>query len=180
MSYFIFHFFNFIKFVLAPKNVHIKVVTRFQKIAATIIVYLPMCVIIAVLFWNLAVWGVKIGLYDELIEKYTDISISHTLFSGVLVAPLAEELIFRFPLRFFMADKQFRWYYYIFSLIFGLIHLSNYQLEATHYYYSILIVSAQIYTGLVFGYIRIIYGFWFGVLLHSLHNFVCILYYYLV
>ncbi|WP_409012632.1 type II CAAX prenyl endopeptidase Rce1 family protein [Dyadobacter sp. 3J3] len=64
----------------------------------------------------------------------------------------------------------FKWLYYISALLFGFIHIFNYQFNDTHYLFIPFITTGQLFGGLMLGYIRIIYGFWYDVLLHALFN----------
>lgn len=74
--------------------------------------------------------------------------------------------------------KVYRWYlkhfkviFYLSSLIFGLVHISNYQIpNCTMYLILPLIVAPQIFAGCVLGFIRMKYGIIFSILLHSCFN----------
>ena len=70
-------------------------------------------------------------------------------------------------------QKYFPFIFYGLTLSFGLLHLTNFvNLKLGHYLLSPLIVSNQIFMGLMFGYVRVSYnnGFIISVILHFLIN----------
>ena len=68
-------------------------------------------------------------------------------------------------------STYFRWIYWTLALIFGLIHLSNYDGSQSSFlvYWPVLCIH-QIIMGLLNGYARMRYGFWYGVALHAANN----------
>jgi membrane protease YdiL (CAAX protease family) len=110
---------------------------------------------------------------------------------AVILAPMIEEAIFRGPLTLFKSPwklpfkvegineirirafenpKVFQIAFYVFALAFGYIHLSNYQIDTQIVLFSPLLVAPQIVLGLIVGYIRIRFGFLWGVALHAGYN----------
>lgn len=61
---------------------------------------------------------------------------------------------------------------YLVTLIFGLIHIVNFEVEWTIFSVLIapLVVSPQIWLGLMFTIARVRYGWWAGLVLHATHN----------
>ena len=61
---------------------------------------------------------------------------------------------------------------YIVTLIFGLIHIVNFDVEWSIFALLVapLVVSPQIWLGLMFTIARIRYGWWAGLVLHAAHN----------
>jgi len=61
---------------------------------------------------------------------------------------------------------------YLTTLIFGLIHIVNFEVEWTIFSVLIapLVVSPQIWLGLMFTIARVRYGWWAGLVLHATHN----------
>ena len=120
------------------------------------------------------------------------LSNDHFLFNVLMIAilvPIVEEFIFRFPLKykrnylFRLIDtgtnrkaekiwyKHFPLFFYAFATVFGLIHSSNYNNTSLLFYLLIpIIISSQIFGGVMYGYVRIKLGFWWGVLLHATFN----------
>lgn len=100
---------------------------------------------------------------------YTLVYIGAGLFVGLLFGIIlkaftsqqAIEKIYKrlFPLLFY------------FSVIaFGLIHITNYVGFEKIWMYTPILVMPQLVIGLFLGYVRVRYGFGWGVLLHGLHN----------
>jgi hypothetical protein len=69
--------------------------------------------------------------------------------------------------RFF--TKKFSYFFYLSAIIFGLAHL--YALNIEHFYEYFLFPIDYIIAGVLLGYIRVKYGFWWGLFIHSFHNF---------
>jgi hypothetical protein len=95
-----------------------------------------------------------------------------TIISVVIIGPLIEEGVFRLGLGHYRNRSYFKWLYYLSAFVFGAVHIFNYTFYHTHHIFIILITASQTFGGLMYGYIRIIYGFWYGVLLHVLFNLV--------
>jgi membrane protease YdiL (CAAX protease family) len=66
-------------------------------------------------------------------------------------------------------EKQFAGTFWTSSAIFGLVHLTNYEYD--NYWLVIPYVFPQFLAGIVWGYARINYGLWAGILLHAASNF---------
>lgn len=127
------------------------------------------------------------------------------LFSTIIIAPLLEELIFRYPLRFksnivlnfFITifscfnknyslklknrlkvfwSKKFGILFYLSAILFGLIHLTNYNDlgDTTFILWPILILS-QLFAGVLIGYLRIKHNLFIGFCLHAFSNAILIL-----
>lgn len=107
-----------------------------------------------------------------------------------ILPPLIEETIFRFPLKYernyilrglsYILKKDFSVFWkkhlriivYIFSSVFGLFHLSNYQnVDATFFLLAPIITGPQIVAGLIFSFLRLKLGFVWALGGHFLHNF---------
>lgn len=74
-------------------------------------------------------------------------------------------------------SKAFRWVFYLFALIFALVHVSNYDFSQQHVvlWQIPLLVIPQFLAGLTFGYVRISMGFLNGVAMHAAYNAVFLL-----
>jgi len=88
----------------------------------------------------------------------------------VVITPIVEELIFRFPIKYLPKKKYYSPLIYLNIIIFGLIHFVNYETDTNGKIFALLIVSPQIFIGLLLTYVRIKYGFRFSVLTHSMYN----------
>ncbi|WP_409013855.1 type II CAAX prenyl endopeptidase Rce1 family protein [Dyadobacter sp. CY356] len=102
------------------------------------------------------------------------------VFLVIIFAPLMEECMFRLFLGFYRNKNYFKWLYYVSAVFFGCIHIFNYQFNSSHYIFIPFITISQTFGGLMLGYVRIIYGFWYGVLLHSLFNILEFIWQYIV
>jgi len=94
------------------------------------------------------------------------------LASGLVV------LIFSFFMRSIIAPsllnfwhKRFKWIFYVTAVIFGLVHIFNYNLDKTGYFLPVILVFPQFMMGLFFGFTRLILGFGWACSFHVLHNF---------
>lgn len=105
---------------------------------------------------------------SQLFENYSPMVI---LFLAAVVAPIMEELIFRAPLYLFRKVKNnFKYIFYGVALIFGFIHISNYEITTTSILLSPILVAPQIIAGLILGYVRVRLGLTYSILLHSTFN----------
>lgn len=110
------------------------------------------------------------------IEKMWDnYSFLTVIFLGVIIGPFFEELIFRAPLVLFKNHANFNYIFYLFALVFGYIHLSNFEINTSTILLSPLLVAPQIAIGLIFGFIRVRFGLIWAMLLHATYNFVLFL-----
>jgi len=71
--------------------------------------------------------------------------------------------------------RNFARVFYISTILFGFYHLQNYTLTLTFLVLSPVFVSPQIFAGFNIGYLRVRQGFWWGFVLHGLHNVVFLL-----
>lgn len=88
----------------------------------------------------------------------------------VILAPVLEELLFRYPLKF-IKPRFLKLAVYSSSLLFGLIHISNYENNQWLFYVLIpVIVSSQSLGGFVLAYLRLREGFLWSMMAHALFN----------
>lgn len=60
-------------------------------------------------------------------------------------------------------------------LLFGFFHLPNFDLNLLPFYLYPLAVLPQLIAGVIFGLVRIRFGFWYGILLHAFSNTIAVL-----
>jgi membrane protease YdiL (CAAX protease family) len=89
---------------------------------------------------------------------------------AVVFAPLTEELIFRAPLTLIKKKKYFKTGFYAIALLFGYIHISNYELNTSVILFSPLLIAPQFFVGLYLGYIRVKFGLLWSIALHASYN----------
>ncbi|WP_052188111.1 CPBP family intramembrane glutamic endopeptidase [Cellulophaga sp. Hel_I_12] len=104
---------------------------------------------------------------DEMLAKY---SIFLVFLLGVIIAPVVEELLFRAPLALFKKSTYFKFAFYASVLIFGAVHLSNFELFTEYLWLAPLLVAPQISAGIFLGFIRVKLGLRWSFLLHAGHN----------
>ena len=106
---------------------------------------------------------------------------------AVIVAPILEELIFRFPIGewwkkadFFglsfdntptvqWCQQNFKRIFWSFTLGFAAIHFSNFT-SSVPFYFAPILVLPQLILGIVLGYIRLGWGTRYSILFHAIHN----------
>lgn len=115
-------------------------------------------------------------------EIFKNLTLLNAVFLTVIIAPLSEELIFRYSLRYkkifsiFMRREKwnqiFPFLVYGFSILFGFIHLNNYVNDSWEFYaLSPLIIASQLSGGLVLSYIRVRLNILYSMLYHAIWNF---------
>lgn len=88
----------------------------------------------------------------------------------VIAAPLLEELIFRAPITLFKQAKHFKIAFYIFAVIFGLVHITNFKTTTNVLLLAPVLVAPQIILGGYLGFIRVRFGLIWSILLHASYN----------
>lgn len=110
---------------------------------------------------------------EELVKKLSKLQLT---FFAVIIAPVFEELIFRAPLKAFKNPKSFKIAFYTLTLLFGFVHLSNFEITVNVLLLSPLLVLPQILLGSYLGFIRMKLGLLWSILLHATYNgiFLCL------
>lgn len=108
-------------------------------------------------------------------------------FLAVVLAPIAEELVFRFPIgewwekadffRFDLSEasivewwkQNFRPIFWSFTLFFAFLHFSNFTSNVPFYFAPILVLP-QFILGIILGFIRVGWGTRYSILFHAIHN----------
>jgi membrane protease YdiL (CAAX protease family) len=106
----------------------------------------------------------------KLEEAFKDMGIPLMILIGAIIVPIIEEAIFRGPITLFSKPKSFKIAFYIFALIFGFVHLSNFELTTNVLLLSPILVLPQIILGGYLGYIRVRFGLQWSILLHGTYN----------
>lgn len=131
-----------------------------------------------------------LSVIDEAVDlqykDYESLTFLQTLLSAVFFAPCAEELIFRYFLRYNglktrLISKQnwdaiFPVLVYLSALCFAAVHIFNYNNNtALFYYLAPLIVFSQLLSGLIITYLRVRFDFIWGLLFHCTWNLIVVL-----
>ncbi|GGW25904.1 CPBP family intramembrane glutamic endopeptidase [Arenibacter certesii] len=112
--------------------------------------------------------GVDLGTHAS--EKWLEKSTFSVIFFVAVLAPVLEEILFRGPLTWFKDKTYFKYVYYTSIVLFGGVHLSNFELSNELYALSLIVVAPQIILGAILGYIRIRMGLKWAIFLHASHN----------
>lgn len=104
---------------------------------------------------------------DDILKSASNIEF---LLLAVVLAPLLEELIFRAPLTLFKKQKQFKIAFYATTILFGYMHIFNYDITANVIVFSPFLIGPQLVVGMYLGYIRIQFGLIWSMALHALFN----------
>ncbi|HLF51032.1 CPBP family intramembrane glutamic endopeptidase [Flavobacterium sp.] len=114
-------------------------------------------------------------------NQYAYLTWQTSILLYVILVPLAEELFFRYFLRYnglkttFITQKKwtkiFPGLVYVSVICFGLVHLWNYSNRTTLFYLlSPLIILSQLAGGFILSYLRVRFNFLWGVLFHAMWN----------
>lgn len=103
-------------------------------------------------------------------EAFKDLSPAIVILIGALIVPVIEELIFRAPLTAFKKPNAFKLGFYIFTIGFALIHITNFELTTSILLLSPILVLPQLFVGIGLGYLRIRFGLQWSILLHCVYN----------
>ena len=114
-------------------------------------------------------------------DAFENLTWFQAVFLMVIFAPLSEEFIFRYALRYKKLfshlinrekwNRIFPFLVYISSIIFGFVHLDNYVNDSWKFYaLSPFIVASQLSGGLILSYIRVRLNIFYNMLYHALWN----------
>ena len=182
---------DFIDFLKSPKEKFNEILSTKQK--WEILFSLLLLDFILVILASIITAFIDSFLFELESEPLEELFSNEGVFSIILMAavvvPIIEELIFRLPLKyernlvFHFLDflfknkaktlwyKHFKIFFYLFAIVFALVHLSNYNnTNFLFYLLAPLIVLPQFIGSLMIGYVRLKLGFFWGVLQHGLYN----------
>lgn len=103
-------------------------------------------------------------------EMFAGMSKIQMLLVAAVVAPLLEEAIFRAPITLFKDKKSFKIAFYVFAVLFGYVHISNFEITTNVLLFSPLLVLPQILLGGYLGFIRVRFGLHWAIFLHAAYN----------
>lgn len=165
------HLWNYCKAPVLQEDQNIAISYRFTNFfhllllcLITSFIFMPIFGILEELNWI----SMEEHAMSDITKKYPKLFI---FFLVAVMAPLIEELIFRAPLTLFHRPKAFRNAFYIFAILFGLVHLSNYtNITSTIVILTPILVAPQLLLGFYFGYIRVRFGLHWSIALHATYN----------
>ncbi len=103
-------------------------------------------------------------------EMFKGMGIFQMILLGAIIVPIIEELIFRGPITSFKKPNSFKFGFYFFALVFGFIHISNFEMTKNVLILSPILVLPQLLLGGYFGYIRVRFGLQWSMLMHGTYN----------
>ena len=117
---------------------------------------------------QLGVFNMENHAVNKMFEDFSPIVI---IFFAVMLAPILEELIFRAPITLFCRYKKtFRYIFYGFAIVFGYVHITNFELTTNVLLISPILVAPQVLLGLLLGMIRVKLGLIYSILFHGIYN----------
>lgn len=168
------HYFRqLFQFIKKPNGFSFSTLTTREKILNILLYYSTIALLVGISLSSILIFLVSINFISPLNYKY-DFRYWEFILVGVLLAPFLEEVIFRGFLGTVKTSPNFKWFYYLSALIFGLVHIFNFENWRLILPFFWIVTSAQIFLGLVCGYIRVTYGLRYAILLHALYNLVLI------
>ncbi|WP_439128094.1 CPBP family intramembrane glutamic endopeptidase [Polaribacter sp.] len=112
-----------------------------------------------------------ISLENHKVEELFDgMSKLQIILLGAIAVPIIEELLFRGPITSFKKPKAFKLGFYFFTLAFGLVHLTNFDITTNVLILAPILVLPQTLVGAYFGFIRVRFGLQWSMLLHGSYN----------
>ncbi|RBN51697.1 CPBP family intramembrane glutamic endopeptidase [Flavobacterium psychrolimnae] len=177
----------------------LSIALKFKSVISLLIIEIPLMAVLILLISGLETLGFIDSDNHKILDMIKSYPVVLLLVLTVVIGPLIEEFIFRLYLRyknnyalhflisivsltgvrneqkaetFFISlwKKRYKFIFYFSAVIFGLIHISNYEFSYTILLLTPILVAPQIISGLIIGYLRVRNGFISGLLLHSLHN----------
>lgn len=186
---------DFLHFLKSPRDRFSEPINATDRYRIFTVLFFCVLLINVVFLMPLLGWIEENLLKLKISGLLTNFTIWGLLFIAVIVAPLWEEFVFRFPLKpernylVRLADKiagrplfssfwkrNFKIIFYLVAILFGLIHSLNFENEWNWLFILLLpiLILSQSVTGLFLGYIRLRLGFIWAVLFHACFNFTVI------
>ncbi|CAM1374539.1 CPBP family intramembrane glutamic endopeptidase [Tenacibaculum xiamenense] len=143
---------------------------RFQKLVHLLMICILTGMILSPIFGIIEKFKL-IDLDNHAVEKLLESESKLTIFFiTVIMAPVVEELIFRGPLTLFKQQRLFSFIFYSFAFLFGLVHITNYEISRNVILLTPILVAPQFILGTYLGFIRIRFGLLWSILLHASYN----------
>ena len=88
---------------------------------------------------------------QAVVELFEDNSPLVIFLYAVVIAPLVEELIFRAPLTLFKNANYFKYAFHISAILFGIVHISNFEHLDGFYWLIPILIAPQFFAGIFLG-----------------------------
>ncbi|MBL4904557.1 MAG: CPBP family intramembrane metalloprotease [Flavobacteriaceae bacterium] len=160
----------FLKNPILEKDPNTSLSYRLKKFSQLLVISLITGFAFAIIIGIITTTGL-LTIENHAMEDIMDqFSLSFVFLIAVVIAPILEELIFRAPLTLFKKRSSFKVAFYAFTLIFGLVHISNYEMTTQILLFTPILVAPQVFLGAYFGYIRVRFGLIWSIALHASFN----------
>ncbi|GGD38198.1 CPBP family intramembrane glutamic endopeptidase [Muriicola marianensis] len=140
-------------------------------------------VVLSAVGWNL-LFGIGLAVVTEgvfhvlevdmgkhrTVDMFSKYTLPQVFLMMVVLAPVIEEFLFRGPLIFFRRSSFFPWVFYLSCVIFGMVHLGNFEDSSNLLPWAPLLVAPQILMGFFLGFLRVKLGLVYAILMHACHN----------
>jgi len=170
-----------------------------KKLLWIIVLDIPVMGVLLLMLWGLKSSGIYTDENHKILTLLQSFSFGAIIFMLLILAPVLEELIFRLYLRYkynFIARlfifgfiitgrtnkskiedafkrfwfKQYRYIFYFSAIFFGFVHIFNYDYSIKMFLLIPLLTAPQIVMGVFLGYMRVRFGIFQSIILHTLHN----------
>ncbi|WGH75596.1 CPBP family intramembrane metalloprotease [Tenacibaculum tangerinum] len=143
---------------------------RFQKFLHLLVISIVTGAVLSPLFLLIEQLG-WVDMNEHAMEELLKTTSKGLIaFLVIIFAPLLEELFFRAPLTLFHGKKVFKIAFYVFTILFGLIHLTNFNMTTNVLLLAPVLVAPQTILGGYLGFIRVRFGLIWSILLHACYN----------
>lgn len=166
-------FYELIAYLKSPileKDPNTNITYRLRKFLYLLIISILTAIVLMPVFSLINELGL-VNMDEHAMEKIMEsLSKPVILLLVVVAAPFFEELLFRAPITLFKKAKAFKMAFYTFAIIFGLVHITNFNLTTNVLLLAPILIAPQIILGGYLGFIRVRFGLAWSMLLHACYN----------
>ena len=192
-------FISFLKNPVEQKDPIQTVNQKTKRFFALLLLDITVAFIVIGIFYAINIFVPIDKVMEQYMEDFYNLPIWLIFLSAVVIAPLWEELVFRLPLRYkynylarfiifisgitgrqnkikvkyFLRNfsrKHFRFIFYFFAILFGLIHITNYEFSLKILLLLPILTFSQFFGGLCMGYLRVKYNLILAIIFHAVYN----------
>ena len=161
---------DYIKHPVLEKDPNTAVFYRLKKLISLFFISLGTSIVLTIIISFLEESNLVSTGKHSIEELLKDTSGLYFFIYAVVFAPIIEELIFRAPLTLFKKPVYFRISFYTFAVVFGFLHIINYEITLDIILFSPILIAPQLCIGLYLGFIRIRFGLLWSIALHAAYN----------
>lgn len=161
---------DYIKNPVLEKDENTNFSYRFKKLISLFVISLTTSIIFTIFISIIEETGLINSENHSIESLFKELTPIHFFVFAVILAPLIEECIFRAPITLFKNKKAFKIAYYVFAIVFGFVHISNYEITNNILLFSTILIAPQLFVGLYLGFIRVRFGLLWSIALHAIYN----------